>query len=445
MVRRWALTLALACGIAAPAQAAISQRVVPMPEGVCDVPSDPSTPVLAGDGGRRIAVHALLRGGVAAGVATSGDRGRTFAPAIVDGASACTGGPGTHAFLVNPRAAMGRDGRSWFGSSWGGTDGPFFAYGVEAFARPGGVARIDGSAQDIAPLPVAGGARLLWTAFEQVPNPATYAPTSNRLDTAVTAPDGSLGETVTAYQPPAEEVLDDPSLSRAGRTLVAVASQAPLTALLQTLNPLTEDEPVTFTGVTSRSTDGGATWTTGGESGRPELFAVERDGVEMFVGLSDVGSGPKGRLVRVYARQPVEGRGAIVATVSDDAGLTWSAPEEVVSAPVIAIQPAVDVLAGGRIALSWYDGRADKPGDGRFDLQPRAALIDLDDGRRRGVSLGSPFDIAPLQNPGYAVDNSALGVTQDVIRLRGGFATVHTEPDPDATTRVIFTRVRLRR
>ncbi|MEJ7894112.1 MAG: hypothetical protein WKF94_15900 [Solirubrobacteraceae bacterium] len=64
---------------------------------------------------------------------------------------------------------------------------------------------------------------------------------------------------------------------------------------------------------------------------------------------------------------------------------------------------------------------------------------------RRSLALGPPFDVGPLLDPGYAVDGSALGVTQDVAALSRGFAAVHTEPDPRATTRVVYTRVGLRR
>ena len=452
MWRRGRFTCGLAVAGAfawgAPSSAAVrvsAQRVLPMPQAVCGVAPDPSTPTIASAGRGRLAVYTLLRGGVAAAEALSTDRGRTFTARPVTGATGCTGGPPSHQFLVNPRAAMGPDGTAWLASSWGGTDAGQFAYGVEALSSRGAVAAPDGHAQDLTVLPATSGpgVRLLWTAYDQVPNPVTYAPAGTRLETAAAGADGALGPSATAFAPEPGELLDDSSLVRVRDVLVAVASQAPLSALVATLNPATADETVQFTGITARSTDGGRTWSAGGQSGAPQLATVEHDGAKFLIGLSDVARGPRGRLARVYAIEPEDGAGRIVAVLSDDAGLTWSEPRTLVTAPVVAFQPAADFLSRGRLALTWYDGRADAPGDERVDVPPRAGVVDLASGRRRGVALGAPFDLRPLLAPGYPVDGSALGVTQDVARVRGGFAAVHTEPDPDAVTRVVFSRVRV--
>jgi len=426
------------------------QQVLPVPAGVCGDIGDPSTPAIGADGRGNLAVSLLLRGTMAASLARSSDGGRTFTASVIEGASACSGGPASHEYLVNPRAALGPDGTAWYGSSWIGNDRGLFAYGVEAFASDGGVARPTGAAQDIAVLPDlhGGGARLLWDAFDQVPNPVFggYAPTAVRLRTAVTTRRGELSGEQTVLEPPKDKLLDDPSLVRAGNALVAVASMAGYSDLVATLNPATAADPVRFAGVSARSTDGGASWTPGSQAGSPVLFTASRDGHDLTVVISDVAAGPGGRVVRAYAEAPKGGRGSIVVTVSDDAGATWSPPRTVVSAPVVAFQPAVAVLPRGRIALSWYDARSDRPGDGRFDVEPRAAVVDLVRHRRAGLALGQPFDIGPLINPGYDTDGSALGISQDLTALPSGFGTVHTEPAEDGagTTRVVYSRVTTR-
>ena len=453
--RRMAAGVIAAAGLVPPTGAAAAsvrvakRSVLPVPGGVCGVPADPSTPTFAAAGGRRVSVYTLLHGGDAAAEARSENRGATFAADAVEGATACSGGPSSHAFLVNPRAAMGPDGTAWFASSWGGNDGAVFSYGVEAIRSSGEVTRPEGSAQDLTILPDRSGpkARLLWTQFDQVPNPATYAPPATRLRTARVTESGSVSDETTALEPPPGRLLDDSALVRAKGALVAIASEASVADLVSTINPVTADEPVRFAGVSARSLDGGRTWEPGGAAGAPQLFSVPRDGYELMVGLSDVDRGPRGRIVRVYSVEPENGTGRIMATFSDDAGATWSESRPLVTAPVVAAQPAVALLGRNRLALTWYDGRGDTPGDGRFDLQPQAAVIDLADGARRQVPLGAAFDVGPIISPGYPVDGSGLGVTQDVTRTRGGFAAVHTEPDPDPgmTTQVVFTRLRVGR
>lgn len=447
---RWGLLLGMCVLLAAePAGASTlriaRQTVLPTPAGVCGGVADASTPTVDADPvGKVISASLLLRGGDAASFARSSDGGRTFVPEVIPGASACSGGAASHTFLVNPRAALGPDGRAWYASSWVGSDGGLFDYGVELFARGGGVARPSGgNQQDLAVLPdVAGdGARVLWNEFDQVPNPATYLPPATRLLTARAGADGSLGAPTTALDPGVGQVLDDPSLMRdRDGTLVVVASVAPLTDLVTFLNPATADEPVRFTGVSARSVDGGTTWSAGGRAGSPSLFTFRRDGIELLVGLTAADAG-HGRIVRVYAGEPVDGRGRLVLTQSVDGGRTWSEPRSVVDVPVLLYQPSVAVLPGGRLALSWYDARSDVEGDGRLDLRPWAAVLESD-GTRRELALGAAFDFRPLQAPGYPVDNSALGISQDLVALPAGFGAVHTEPAATpGVTRVVYSRL----
>lgn len=422
------------------------QTVLPTPAGVCGGVADASTPTVDADpAGKVISASLLLRGGEAASFARSVDGGRKFAPEVIAGASACSGGAPDHAYLVNPRAALGPDGTAWYGSSWAGTDGALFDYGIKLFAAGGGVARPSGgNQQDVAVLPDAtgGGARMLWNQLDQIPNPATYLPPATRLLTARAARDGSLSGEVTALDPGAGQILDDPSLVRdPDGTLVAVASVAPLSDLATFLNPATADEPVRFTGVSARSVDGGATWTRGGLAGRPVIFTFRRDGIEMLVGLT-AADGAHGRIVRVYAGEPTDGRGRLLLTQSTDGGRSWSEPRSVVDVPVLLYQPAVAVLPGGRLALTWYDARDDVEGDGRLDLRPWAAVLEADGTTRREVALGPAFDFRPLQAPGYPVDNSALGISQDVVALPAGFGAVHTEPAAaPGVTRVVYSRL----
>jgi len=439
----WALTAATPA--AAKLRVARS-TAVPTPAGVCGGVADPSTPTIAaGPAGRRISVSLLLRGGDAASFAASRNGGRSFAASVIAGASACTGGPASHAYLANPRGGLAPDGRAWYGSSWIGSDAGVFAYGVEALSSDGHALRPPGSAQDVAMLPGRSGVQLLWTAYDQVPNPATYAPTGTRVMSARGEGD-TLGPPAVALQVAPGSLHDDPSLVRAaGGALVAVASEGRLDQLVQTLNPATATEPVRFSGVSARSTDGGRSWSPAGRAGAPVQFTFERDGQKAVFGLSDVAARGE-RVVRVWAEPPTAGRGRIMAAESIDGARTWSAPTALVDVPVLAVLPSVAVLPDGRLALSWYDARDDREGDGRLELRPWAAVIGRDRARRNEVALGASFDFGPLTDPPYPVDTTALGDTQDLAPLRTGCATVHTEPAPEpATTRVVFTRVSTRR
>ncbi len=436
--------LAADAASAAPLRVARTAQL-PTPPGVCGGVADASTPTVDADpAGRTVVASLLLRGGRAASLARSDNGGRSFTATVLPGLSVCSGAAADHGMLVNPRGALGPDGRAWYGSSWFGNDAGLFDFGVEVAAAGDGIARPAGHAQDVAVLPDQAGsaARALWTSFDQVPNPATYLPTRTRLLTASVRPDGDLGPVTTALDPGAGTLLDDPSLLRGDDdTLIAVANTATYGDLVGTFNPASASEPVRFVGVSTRSTDGGATWTRGGMAGSPILAEFSRDGVRMLIGGAATAAGP-GRIVRAITEEPRNGRGGIALTESRDAGRTWSSQRRLIDVPVVAFMPAVAVLPGGRVALSWFDARGDRAGDGRLDVRPWAAVVDLASGTREEVPLGPAFDLGPLMTPSYAVDGSALGVSQDLVALPAGFGTVHTEPAAaPATTRVVYSRL----
>ena len=402
----------------------------------------------------------LIDGGNATAGAASDNAGRTWKSGPVPAATACLEGPSERQFTVNPRVSLGSDGTAWHGASWAGNGGGFFSFGMEANSSPdGGESWLRGptpagSGQDIAILPARsapGLAHAVWLRHDQVPNPATYLPAGMDMRSAtVTAGQTGAFDGLVAYEPGPGQLLDDPKLQRASdRSLLVLVSEAPLSALVGAVNPLTAADPIRFRGLALRSADG-ETWTGPVEAGSPVFFTHTHaeTGTELAFGLSDATTGRAGRAAIGWAEPATESRsGRLVVAESSDAGSTWSEPMDLIAPAPLLFAPAITYGRSGRLAAFWYDNRNDRPGDERLDVDAWAAIVRP--GKPvRAVHLAGSFDLLPLLDPpGYEVDTNALGVVQDVVPMaRGKFGYAFTVPAADdGVTDVRFSVVGPRR
>ena len=97
-------------------------------------------------------------------------------------------------------------------------------------------------------------------------------------------------------------------------------------------------------------------------------------------------------------------RDGIALAHSADGGLTWSAPVQVNRAPAAqAFTPAVAVAKSGRVAVAYYDFRADDPNDSSRLLTSVWRASSIDGGRTwNEVLLGGPFNLRDAPRAGGA-------------------------------------------
>jgi hypothetical protein len=120
-----------------------------------------------------------------------------------------------------------------------------------------------------------------------------------------------------------------------------------------------------------RSTDGGNSWSSPIEvSNNPVTNDVDpnngtplRTGADVGGGIPDIAVDPhSGKLYIVWEDSRFSGtHNDIAMSTSTDEGKTWSTPIKVnqTPVPVLAFTPAVDVLPGGTVGVTYYDIRND--------------------------------------------------------------------------------------
>lgn len=458
-----ALSVALLLGSAPPlaksSYGTLGRTLVHGPEPVsdCGVGLSESSPALARapDRPRSLTIVGLADGGSASFGSRSRNGGRDWKPTPIPGSVSCSGGPEGRDYVVNPRVAAGPGGVSFHGSSWIGSSGATFDYGVQLFTQDGFEASWDPAAhnepdaQDLVVQPTRGApgsALIAWNHFDQVPNPFTYLPLGNDIRVADVAGGGATMSDPRAIYDPPSGLLDDPRLARSGRgptlAFFAETTYADLAAFVAT------SERLDFAVKVMRSEDGGLTWSVAEEAGRSVVFTYKHEDTEtdaLFASY-DVVSGRGDRAAIVWVEPPVDEIARVMIARSDDGGETWAAPEVAARRKNLAFAPAVAIGRRGREAIFFYDAHAERGGDARLDVTPRLAVRKRKTTKFRSIRLGRPFDFLPMLNPpDFGVDGNALGVTQDIVPLPSGrFGAAFTQPaaaPPPDLTDVVFARV----
>lgn len=199
---------------------------------------------------------------------------------------------------------------------------------------------------------------------------------------------------------------------------IAVLPDGTLVNLFMLLGQVSAPDPDRRVAI-QRSRDQGVSWSS------PIL--VERS---LTVGVKDPKSGRSvraGSLIPGVAADPVTGtlfvvwqdsrfsgglRDGIALSTSIDAGLTWSMPIQVNQAPqVAAFTPAISVSSSGRVAVTYYDFRADSPADPNALLTTYWLATSDDAGATwQESALAEAFDLrtAPLADGYFVGDYEGL-------------------------------------
>lgn len=460
---------AAALGMAGPRPAAAAQatpKVAFTSEiggPVAGVGSCPSTetdawPLLARDPQAPSRLHALYQlGGIGATVlGSSTNGGRTWERRPVQAATACAGGAGDRTASVNPLFAAGGGGTVYYGQSWTGRRDGMFAYGVLAHRlRPGEPAHgaparaFYGQNAAVAADPAdPDRLAMLWTQFNEVPNPLTYTILGSSTTLFATSADGG-----TTWSVP--RVLDAPDPDHVNvNTRLVRTSDGGLVAVFDRMDyrdapgfgVLGSDLPLTLYAM--RSDDGGVTWSRAVKLGVHRLHRVpdpdHRSVGEMQTpagsAKADVAAGPDGSVVVVWHDGSRTVRGAVGRVAG---GVwRWSPLPASLRAEAEYIQPAVALDGDGNLGVFFYDF-ADDVVDSRdeWSVTPRFALSSDGGMTWSTVALSPPFDLHrtnrcdPVTRAcDLTVDFMAIGVYQDVEPLGRGFGAGFTVGPPLATT-----------
>lgn len=177
-----------------------------------------------------------------------------------------------------------------------------------------------------------------------------------------------------------------------------------------------------------RSEDAGATWAAPVSVGTLEAIgaADPEDGEPIrggeVVPSSAVDGGGRIWVAWQDARFSGGVRDGVVLAVSQDGGLGWSAPVLVNRAPSAqAFRPAVAASAAGAVAVTYYDLRADVPGDPRRMWAAVWRATSTDGGATWAeIAEGGPFDLrrAPQAQGWFLGDYTGL------VARREGFAAL---------------------
>lgn len=229
-----------------------------------------------------------------------------------------------------------------------------------------------------------------------------------------------------------------------GDDLVAISTEVDQAGLGVLLTDYVQARDLTQAPIVHRartSSDGGVTWSlprTVLTLGNGGVRDRERGGTALrSLVRPSVAVGPDGTVhVAGESVAPDGGRTALLVARSADGGRTWvtSTAAEVAG---VALSAAVAVDGTGRLALSWLDLSADRPGDATLDAAWR--IVGSRDGRAWSPAqpLSDAFDLRVLA-PAFVGDQGAL------LGMRRGFtaATVVGTGDPGNPSDVVVTTLR---
>jgi hypothetical protein len=412
---------------------------------------------------RRLTAIYFQDGQQAAIGASSRSSGRRWTRTPVTSATACAGGPPEREQLVNPLLAGGPGGVAYYGNSWYGKREGLFAYDVTVHRSTApGLGWTGGAAPNMGTSPVLPGGpyaqnvgvvadpadpkivHAVWAEFDQVPNPGTYAPITVRLKASTSADRGkTFSDPVTVAEPPPDRYLINARLQLAANgALLAFYDTAQKSELA--------NATVQLEALSSRSNDGGQTWSEPVHVGDPIQFAFtdpDGDGGGAYGSAKfDSATNGKHRAAVVWATPKEDGTSTIEITRSTDAGRSWSEPTTAISVPAHLIQPAVTIGRRGRTGLFWYDTRNDKANDGELTADAWFASSNRSGRKWQTRHLAGPFDLRASYDPEVVAYDGVqgIGVYQDLVTMPRGFGAAYTVGPPlakDGVTDVEFTRI----
>jgi hypothetical protein len=359
-------------------------------------------------------------------VATSSDGGRSFRSAVLSGATTCSGG--TDSFSLDPWLSFGPDGTAYLVVGAGDIVGePVFSprsrvlsyrstHAGTEWQGPVVVEPKDGSFYDKPSI----------TADPRHPGRA-YAVYARRTGPAADSTGlsyvrrtddagASYSERSALYEPGSQQFTD--------ASIVVVLADGTLVDVF--IVGRFGQSPLQMS---QRSTDDGRTWsppalvgeistvgvadpdTTEAVQADP-LPTIAADGQTVYVAWHEVSSAHSSR---------------IALAKSTDGARRWSAPTAAIDVAGQAFLPTLAVAHDGTVALTWYDTRGDRSGDGQLTTDYRFAHSH-DGGRTWEQShVGGPFD---MRSAATAIGGHFIGDYFGLAAVPGGFVTAFTLAQP---------------
>jgi hypothetical protein len=367
--------------------------------------------------------------------ATSRNGGKTWRLSTVPGISKCTGGVSDQ--VVDPWVSIGRQGVAYFASLPLSVSGFLVNRSRDGGSSWSGPATADPAAGQTDDLPsvVADPRRsrrvyLTWSRFifSGAAMTGGDASFSRSRDGA-----RSFSTPVVIHTPAAGEAALESRLALlSDGSLLDVFGEAPV-------QPATAPTEA----FASRSPNGGRRWS------RPvRITRVPQDAIldpdtgkpqYEFCCLFGVATGPRDRAYLGYTRVAGTHSGRVVVVGSKNGGRRWGRPRTVARVRAQTLLPAVAVARDGTVAVTWYDFRNDKIGDGALTTDYWFAYS-RDGGRRwQRRRLAGPFDLRTSRRTGRP-----LGVYQGLAGGRHSFAATFIQARPQAkhgAEDVFFARV----
>lgn len=195
-----------------------------------------------------------------------------------------------------------------------------------------------------------------------------------------------------------------------------------------------------------RSEDRGATWSVvslGSSNGR---WPADPDTSRKVIGnaVPTIDVAPDGDVLMAWQDATLPNQSTIWITRSRDNGVTWEPKIPVRTGAGQAWAPTLAAGPRDLIALTWYDTRADVPGDGRWSAEVWSAHAHSDDlSRWSETRLTEPFDL--LQGfRSTAIGPVTLGNYFGLVPFADGFGATFSLPvagDREAPQDIAFTKL----
>jgi len=169
--------------------------------------------------------------------------------------------------------------------------------------------------------------------------------------------------------------------------------------------------------------------------------AVDDKGIALpQPGFPSAAVAPDGSVYVAFEDNKSSSSGAIGVATSRDGGRTWSsAPLPGVSA--FAFEPSIAVDAHGTIGMTWYDLRNDRPGDTALTADVWFAHSSDRGASWRQTHVAGPTDLRTAPQPAH----NYVGEYQGLAALRGrGFTAIFTMAAPlakNGPTDIFFARI----
>jgi hypothetical protein len=374
-------------------------------------------------------------------VASSRDRGRTWARSTIPGLTACTGGMADAA--GDPWVSAGPDGTVYFvglGAALTGESkivrilASHSTNGGRAWAGRATVAardrRNDKPAITADPV-VPGRAYAIWSDWDT----QFSFPFANLLRFGRTDDKGSTWSDSIVVDAPPPNAIDIPSV-------VLVLPDGALVAVFGRISVF-PSTPAIEEYWAARSLDGGHTWRSPVEIGSLPLvpYSDPETGEPLpQPGFLSAAAGPDGHVYVSWEHPSSPSSGAIDVARSPDGGRTWS----VSSLPGVrsyAFEPSIAVNEHGTVGITWYDLRNDRSGDDALTADVWFANSDDAGASWRQTHVAGPTDLrtAPL------AAHNRVGEYQGLAALPSGFAAIFTLAAPlakDGPTDIFFARMK---